>query len=427
MKSYAILVGIDSYRDEQISGLQYAGRDVLALKEQLISGYGFDPGHITVFAEAGAQSQYPEDGAIVEQFSRLCRIMGPEDTFLFYFAGHGIENEDGVFLLTANTRMYSPAIFQRTSIPVSLLAKELRSAKVLNRIFIIDSCRNNPDKGRGDEDNLLSDRFSREIVMAAGSGRTKKTHISFGTLFAASEGQRAYEYPRVKHGAFSHYLLKGLEEFSERGEPVDLGRLERYIHRNLQGWCREHLPKGKRQSPWLVVDGSVPELIPVKRRQSKAKPSPPPMLAPTRLTVEDLKETGVLEEYIEEGGKLKGKQFAGFFKEIRREYEINSAAELKVLLRDIFDREREKQMHTEAKSRNKKRSYKPKKINRIVRLWHFITHYFSPEARFERGLKRIERDYGFDKLRDYCQKKGHMNPSLAHKYLRVDTLDPTAD
>lgn len=148
MTQYALLAGISRYEDNQITDLEFAAKDVLALKDRLVRVLGFLPENIYVFTDERDKT-YVNNHGVMEKFARLCRITEPGDTFFFCFAGHAVEKPDGVYLMTANTKTYSPSLFKSSSIPVHFLQEELKETRATNRIFVIDACRNDPDKARG--------------------------------------------------------------------------------------------------------------------------------------------------------------------------------------------------------------------------------------------------------------------------------------
>ena len=87
---------------------------------------------------------------------------------------------------TANT-------LELSAIPLDRVSKILSNVKAQQLLTVIDACRNNPETGRSDQDNLLSDNFTRGFKIRRSSSNAGKPSVS-GTLYACNVGERAYEW-----------------------------------------------------------------------------------------------------------------------------------------------------------------------------------------------------------------------------------------
>src|SRR5438067_1109242 len=96
MKRIALLVGVENYQDQDITPLRFAGADVKALAEELRGPCGFD--HVRVFAE-GAADGAPDRWHVINALRDLAGELRPEDLFLFFFSGHGVEANGHSYLL----------------------------------------------------------------------------------------------------------------------------------------------------------------------------------------------------------------------------------------------------------------------------------------------------------------------------------------
>jgi uncharacterized caspase-like protein len=202
MKKYALVVGISSYSDPEISDLSFAARDAQEVGRCLADVCGFDD--VRTLASGGQRE--PDHTYIVDVLDNLAPVLSPVDLFLFYFAGHGIETKTGAHLLTSNSRIRMPEL---ASISMRVLSDCLSGIGCANRVLILDACRNDPRKGMGDEENLLTSGFSRDIMAVAETAVEGVVPVTC-VLFSCSLGERAYEWPDMGHGAFTYYLLEGL-------------------------------------------------------------------------------------------------------------------------------------------------------------------------------------------------------------------------
>jgi hypothetical protein len=91
------------------------------------------------FLESGC-SVLPEDVAAVDVFDALCQAgRDAEDTFLVYFAGHGVlGGRNELHLALSNTRDDSAAAL--TGLPYDQVREALLESPALNRVVILDCC-----------------------------------------------------------------------------------------------------------------------------------------------------------------------------------------------------------------------------------------------------------------------------------------------
>ncbi|MCX6698413.1 MAG: PEGA domain-containing protein, partial [Methanomicrobiales archaeon] len=80
---YAVLVGISTYKDpsDNLDGVQY---DTPHMGDVLINECGYSPTRITTLTDSQATKN-----AIRSALIQMSSQVGPDDTFVFYFSGHG--------------------------------------------------------------------------------------------------------------------------------------------------------------------------------------------------------------------------------------------------------------------------------------------------------------------------------------------------
>ncbi|MBN1506057.1 MAG: SUMF1/EgtB/PvdO family nonheme iron enzyme [Sedimentisphaerales bacterium] len=269
MKKYGLVVGISKYDDPEITDLSFAARDAEEVGQCLRDVCGFDL--VRTLVTGG--DKMPDHVNIVDALHNLAPLLSHEDLFLFYFAGHGVQTRTGAHLLTANSRIHMP---QLASLSMAVLGECLGYMESAHRVLILDACRNDPHKGMGDTDNLLTHEFSRDIVTAAetpAEGTTPTTCL----LFSCSEGERAYEWPDQEHGAFTHYLLEGIRgaAFDETNR-LTVQALGRYVEEQVPRWAKK-FKTPMPQTPWGQQLGSWHEIVLADTRASAepgSQPSP---------------------------------------------------------------------------------------------------------------------------------------------------------
>lgn len=137
---YAIVVGIDKYRNPSMDQLQNAVNDARELSKMFRRmGYRV----IELYDEKATKR------AIINSFSNILRRARGDDSFVFYFAGHGqgftLENGERVGYIIphdANVDMINRDIIQYDSeaIPLNSIKKYSKSMKAKHIALLFDSC-----------------------------------------------------------------------------------------------------------------------------------------------------------------------------------------------------------------------------------------------------------------------------------------------
>jgi len=269
MKKYALLVGVEEYRDKMISRLQFARADATALAQRLSDRCGFD--HVRVLADESG-SDAPDLVNIVTALRDTAGELRREDLFLFFFAGHGIEKDGHGYLLARDSIQAFP---EHGSLSLELLRKTFGELGASKRILLLDACRNSPDAGRADADNRMGDVISRDIVAAA------RSKLSSGTttvlLSACRSGQRAYEWPAKGHGVFTQYLVEGLDGAAWADDGLEFDRLAGYAASQVRQWAANTPGLPIPQEPWYEKFGDPePVLLAVGKPQVVSKSASAP-------------------------------------------------------------------------------------------------------------------------------------------------------
>ncbi|MCA3370935.1 MAG: SUMF1/EgtB/PvdO family nonheme iron enzyme [Roseomonas sp.] len=208
----ALLVGPSYAEGSGISPLLYARNDAIALGQALREVCRFD----RVIVLAGTTgSDAPTRTAIVGELERLADSEEEISHFVFAFSGHGrrraIAGQDHYFLFPADARASNPG----TLLDLATVRLSLERIPAAAITLILDCCRNDPDAGKGEADNLLPDEglakdLGIERIPAAGSGAGGQGKALF-LMNACSPSERAYENTAQKRGAFFHHLIEGIE------------------------------------------------------------------------------------------------------------------------------------------------------------------------------------------------------------------------
>jgi len=253
MKKFALLIGVEDYRDKMISRLNLACADAIALAERLSGRCGFD--HVRVLADESGEDE-PLLVNIVTALRDTASELRQDDLFLFFFAGHGIEKDGHGYLMARDSLHAFP---EHGSLSLELLRKTFEYLSAGKRILLLDACRNSPDAGRSDAANYMGDVISRDIVAAA---RSKLAGGTTTALLATCRlGQRAYEWPAKGHGVFTQCLLEGIDGAAWASEKLDFKQLASFAAQEVRQWTANTPGLSISQEPWYEEFGHPDSLV----------------------------------------------------------------------------------------------------------------------------------------------------------------------
>ena len=215
-KRVALVIGNDAY---PMSPLKNAVNDAHAM-EQALKGAGFQ----TVTLENVRKADM--DAAIGEFLDKL----GPDDTALFFFAGHGVQIENENFLVPVDfpqVATISAAKFACMS--VARIFDELKRKRAKRNIIILDACRSNP----------VAAKYSLEAGLADPQDAPKESFIAFST----GPGQTASDNPNGRNSWFTEALADYVAQPSLTVEINELfTRVKKRVSQATEG----------RQTPWTT-------------------------------------------------------------------------------------------------------------------------------------------------------------------------------
>ena len=250
---WAVLVGIDRYQSKQISPLEGASNDARALAETLSEVFEVPEKQLFLLTSGSSGSRLPTTGNIVKALKYVSGRAKPEDLFVLAFSGHGVSSGAENYLLTYYSEI---AALTDTALGLDRVKELIEAINTSKKLLIIDACRNDPEKGKGHNPNMLSEDFARGISI------TTKAQIfdeTAATLFSCSLGQRSYEWPDKRRGFFSWYLEQGLKgaAIDESGS-ITLASLVTYLQKEVPDSVQRTLGLNKRQKPYVIMEGGDP-------------------------------------------------------------------------------------------------------------------------------------------------------------------------
>ncbi len=232
VESHALLVGVNNCRDFRLPGgvrprpLRGAESDTQAVAELLQRHYGLAEENVRVMI--GAQATH---AAIKKAWQQIAARLGPEDQFIFYFAGHGTQRKDQRPLDEEDRLDEALCPADATANGDNLLADDelalwLDKLPTRRVTVILDCCHaGTGTKDLRDELAVRSLPLDQQLSPAAPqrswrelAGATKSIDARFAGIYACQSFQQAYErrFPgqggAERSGQLTHFLVKLLSQ-----------------------------------------------------------------------------------------------------------------------------------------------------------------------------------------------------------------------
>ena len=233
--TFVVIIANEDY--QRVSDVQYANNDGKLFAEYCQKTLGLPQNHVMVYNDATLGNML----GTVSRIKEIGEAYNGKVNVVLYYAGHGIPDETSkdAYLLPVDGDGSSV----RTCYKQSELYSELASIKAESIVVFMDACFSGSLRG----DGMLAS--ARGVAIKA-----KKTNpIGNMVVFSAAQGdETAYPYKEQRHGMFTYYLLKKLQE--TKGEAT-LGEISDYVTSEVRK--QSIVINGKMQTPTLTSSSAV--------------------------------------------------------------------------------------------------------------------------------------------------------------------------
>jgi formylglycine-generating enzyme required for sulfatase activity len=255
-KRWALVIGVDRYRDKQIGPLHGATNDAKSLAEVLVRYAGFPSDQVILLASDQPEEREPTRVNILRRLANLSSLIPKDGLLLVSFAGHGIQRRGQAFLMPSDAQVSNDIRFlEETALSVTHMHEWIRTVEASQVIIILDACRNDPT-GRADAPNLLTEAYTKAFNFDV---RNREVE-AFATFYATDVGQHAYEYAEKHQGYFTWAFVQGLTggAANEKGE-VTLAQLRKYVQDTVPRRISIDLGADRLQQPIAAIEGYLAE------------------------------------------------------------------------------------------------------------------------------------------------------------------------
>lgn len=240
---FILSIGINQYKNPQYN-LDYAVNDATTFVRTITNGADSlfsSVKTIEIFNEHATKAE------ITAAINELKTIIGPEDVFVFYYAGHGVMSyeklpEDSDFFIVTHdvTNLYGEtALLRQIAISAHEIMEYSKEITAEKQLFILDACHSG-----GALDAFASRGDGREKTLA-------QLARSTGTFFitASQDAQYANEVGDLQHGLFTYALLEILngEKGNNGDDKITVSEMKVYVEERVPELSEQY--RGTAQYP----------------------------------------------------------------------------------------------------------------------------------------------------------------------------------
>ncbi|MDR3246597.1 MAG: WG repeat-containing protein, partial [Prevotellaceae bacterium] len=236
-KTFAIIISNEKYQLE--SQVEFANNDGFIFKKYCIKTLGLPEKNVHYKTDATLNNIH----RAINWISDVAQAYNGEANIIFYYAGHGIpdENSKTAYLLPIDG--YGSDV--TSGYKLDDLYQKLGSLPAKTVTVFMDACFSGAQRSGA----MLAS--ARGVAIKTAQGTPSGNMV----VFSAAQGdETAYPYKEKGHGLFTYFLLKKLQE--SKGE-VTLGELSSYITTNVRQ--QSIVVNSKSQTPTVIPSATLDE------------------------------------------------------------------------------------------------------------------------------------------------------------------------
>ena len=230
-QAWAVIVGVSEYQNPGIPSLKFADKDAEAFANFLRrpEGGSYDSDHMLILLNKDATLAKVKD-ALINFLTQAIDM----DLVIIYFAGHGAPEPArpaNTYLLTYDS---DPNALGTSAFPMwdiqTVLARYITAKRV---IVFSDACHsgaisvNFATRGLGSAEENLVNQYLADL---------SKTKPGIVVFTASAAGEVSQEFPDMGHGAFTYYMLEGLEGKADYNNDytITINELMQYVEEQVK-------------------------------------------------------------------------------------------------------------------------------------------------------------------------------------------------
>lgn len=235
--TFAVIIANEKYKKESL--VEFAENDGYYFKEYCKKTLGIPISNIHYIPNATLNNVIFE----LDWLKDVCEAYHGDANIIFYYSGHGVPNSKGAAHLLP---VDGTGKNLRTCLSLEELYSTLGSYKAQKITVVMDACFSGAQRSGG----MME--AARGVAIKVKQSELKGNMI---VLSASKDDETAYSYKQAKHGLFTYYLLKKLQD---TGGDVNLGELTDYIQDEVGK--TSIVKNGKSQSPTVLYSKKMSDV-----------------------------------------------------------------------------------------------------------------------------------------------------------------------
>ena len=215
---YILTIGINDYKNDKYD-LNFAKNDAKSFSNTIKKGSKSIFNEIIEFSISDAEATKEN---IKSKMAEITKNIGPEDVFIFYYAGHGVMNLDEFYLVMNDvTNLYGDdKMLKQKAISAHELLEMSKKISAQKQLFILDACQS------GGALTALAKRGAAREKSLAQLARSSGTYF----LTASQDAQFANEAGDLKHGLFTYAILEILTgKAGSKEDKITVNQVKSYV------------------------------------------------------------------------------------------------------------------------------------------------------------------------------------------------------
>jgi hypothetical protein len=252
----AIIVGVSNYAAKAIPSLAFARTDAQGVYDFFTdetNNLNYARENVTLLLDEDATLERIR-GAILAVNEAGSKAATPDESILFYFAGHGAVDVGpggevrGSYLVPSNARAVEApsgglALDTSSGLAIAKLQELFQVNRAQSLLIVLDACFSG-DTGRSVSRVVLDARQQAQVD--AGLERLANAGTGRAVITATAPNQPALELGNLRGGLFTHYFLLSLGADANRDGKVTLQEAYDYVYTKVR---EESVAHGRLQTP----------------------------------------------------------------------------------------------------------------------------------------------------------------------------------
>lgn len=233
--TFALIIANEKY--ELATDVEMATNDGLAVKEYFSKTIGLTDKQILYYPNA----TFGKINKAIRDVKSIANAYGGKINLIVYYAGHGIPDNatKDAYIMPVDADGTDPTV----CFSLKKMYNELDAMHLNQSVVFLDACFSGTQR---DGDMIIA---ARGVAIKPQEEKPQGNTIVFS---ATSDAETAFSYKEQKHGLFTYFFLKMMQE--KKGK-MTLGDLADYMIENVSR--QSILINGKKQTPTIVVPQNI--------------------------------------------------------------------------------------------------------------------------------------------------------------------------